>query len=78
MLVGANAVTRKALKEHLISLELQISEFGEVSMYVGISIVQDRTEEAILIHQTPYIDKVLSLYKMENCNAVGTLMAEAD
>ena len=77
MLIGATKEIADLVYKHLAA-DLQITDFGAATIYVGISIVRDRLAKTIAIHQTDYIRKLLTVFDMDHCNPVGTPMAESD
>lgn len=77
MLVGASPQDAKLLRTHLEKY-LQITDFGDASIYIGIHISRNHQSRTISIQQSDYIDKVLQAFHMSGCNPVSTLMAESD
>ena len=73
MAVAACKETRTLLKKHLHQ-HFQVTNLGDLRIYVGLSIERDRPAKTIYISQDDYVRKILKLFAMENCNAVSTPM----
>lgn len=78
MCVGASTMERATLLQHLTSANLTINELGNITIYVGISVVRNRERKTIKINQATYIEKVLGVFNMSSCNPVATPMLEGD
>ena len=77
MLFGGPPALATFVRNHLSSA-LQITDLGNATIYVGINIIRDRLSHTLCIDQTTYIDELMEIFKMDNCNPVGTPIAESD
>ena len=73
MAVAANKITRKLVKHHLRRF-ISISNLGDLSIYVGLTITRDRPNKLIYISQGEYAERILKMFGMENCNSLSTPM----
>ena len=76
-IIGASAAQKRDLHDYL-STHLTNTDLGPISIYVGISIIRDRPNRIIRLHQTGYIDDILGRFNMRDCNGIGTPMLNAD
>ncbi|KAM9842570.1 uncharacterized protein ACBR49_013979 [Aulostomus maculatus] len=58
---------KMALKERY-----KMKDMGELSYILGISVVQDKENKCVFLHQTHYVEAILQKYGMDNANAVAT------
>ena len=49
-----------------------MKDMGELSYILGISVVQDKENNCIFLHQKHYIEAILRKYGMDNANSVAT------
>ena len=50
----------------------KMKDMGELSHILGISVVQDKGKNRVLLHQKQYLETILQKYGMENANPVAT------
>ncbi|KAJ8381146.1 hypothetical protein SKAU_G00019240 [Synaphobranchus kaupii] len=50
----------------------KMKDMGELSYILGISVVQDKEKNCVLLHQKHYIEAILQKYGMDNANPVAT------
>ena len=70
MSVAANKSTRKLVKKHLRRF-VEVSNLGDLSIYVGLSISRDRQKRLLYISQGDYAERTLKLFGMESCNCLS-------
>ena len=56
-----------ALKERY-----KMKDMGELSYILGISVIQDKKKNRVILHQKHYIEAILKKYGMDNANPVAT------
>lgn len=50
----------------------KMKDMDELSCILGISVVQDKENKCIFLHQTQYIETILLKYGMDNVNPVAS------
>lgn len=73
MSVAANKVTRKLVKRHLRQF-LNVSNLGDLSIYVGLTITRDRPRKLLYVSQGDYAERILKMFGMDTCNSLSTPM----
>ena len=58
---------KAALKERY-----KMKDMGELSYILGISVIQDKEKNRVILHQKHYIEAILRKYGMDNANPVAT------
>lgn len=71
MSVAANKPTRKLVKQHLRQY-LDVSNLGDLSIYVGVSITRDRPNKLLHLSQGDYAERTLKMFGMSSCNSLST------
>ena len=66
--------TPNLLAEFKTSLcnEFKMTDQGEISFILGISVIRDRRNHLIHLHQPRYISEILTKFNMSNCNPSST------
>ena len=73
MAVAASKATRHTLKHHLRQ-HFQVTNLGDLHIYVGLTIERDRKSHTIYLSQPDYTQQILSSFSMTSCNPVATPM----
>jgi hypothetical protein len=71
LLLTKNPATMSSLKGKLAS-RFEMSDCGEVSHFLGISVLRDRPRRTISIHQEHFAAQILGRFDMSECHAVAT------
>lgn len=58
---------KESLKKHY-----KMKDMGELSYILGISVVQDKEKNHVILHQKRYIENILQKYGMDDANPVAT------
>ena len=61
------------VKQHLRQF-ISISNLGDLSIYVGLTITRDRPNRLLYLSQGGYAERILKMFGMENCNSLSTPM----
>ncbi|KAI3724944.1 hypothetical protein L1987_64712 [Smallanthus sonchifolius] len=56
--------------ERVMKSKFEMSNMGELSFFLGLQVSQ--REDGIYLHQTKYVQDILSKYKMNDCSTYGT------
>ncbi|KAI3732673.1 hypothetical protein L1987_63880 [Smallanthus sonchifolius] len=56
--------------EQVMKSKFEMSNMGELSFFLGLQVSQ--REDSIYLHQTKYVQDILSKYKMNNSSTYGT------
>ena len=73
MAIAASKETRHTLKHHLRQ-HFQVTNLGDLHMYVGWTIEHAQKSHNIYLSQLDYTQPILSLFSMTSCNPVATPM----
>ena len=72
-MIGLDFSLINKLKEQLMS-KFKITNLGPTAHYLGMKVF--RKEDTITVTQMVYIDQLLEIYQMSNCNPASTPMVE--
>lgn len=71
ILITESAESMTNLKDTL-KKHYKMKDMGELSYILGISVVQDKAKNHVVLHQRQYIENILQKYGMYSANPVGT------
>ena len=71
LILTKNPAIMSSLKGKLAS-RFEMSDCGEVSHFLGISMLRDRSRRTISIHQEHFASQILERFGMSECHAVAT------
>ena len=58
--------------EQVMKKKFEMSAMGELSFFLGLQVEQKK--DGILIHQSKYVNDILSRFKMDDCKPISTPM----
>src|SRR5262249_21386407 len=71
IIIAASTNRMAAIKRSLHN-EFQMTDIGEISFILGISIIRNRAQRLIHLHQPRYIAAMIAKFNMTNCNPSAT------
>ena len=63
-----------AMMKKRLATAYHITDFGPIRQFLGLNIVRDRTLHRIELHQSPYIQTILTRFDMSDCKGISTPM----
>ena len=69
MLLASNNMGMICETKQFLSKKFDMKDFGEASYALGIEIDQDRSRRLLGLSQKSYIEKVLTIFNMQNCSS---------
>ena len=72
ILITATAEEMKKVKESL-TIRFRMNNMGELHYCLGITIMQDKNEKCLWVHQRQYVQNMLEKYGLTEAKVVSTL-----